>query len=93
MIRRIILKLTLILLPVAILVISVNYFVDPANMFSSREYVSGIADILSKGNNVNNVKNYDERLLQEQMTTKLQRTPDIVVLGSSRVMAVGSESW
>lgn len=89
--KNLLLKLTLIVVPVALLVIMVNYCVDPANMFRSREYVTGIVDILVKGNNVDNVKNYDERLLQEQMITRLKNTPDIIVLGSSRVMEIGND--
>lgn len=81
----------LIVLPVELLVILVNYRVDPANIFSSKEYVSGIANILLKGHNVDNVSNYDERLLQQQMIGGIDHTPDVVVLGSSRIMEVGAE--
>jgi hypothetical protein len=81
----------LIVLPVELLVVAVNYTVDPANILSSSAYVTGIADILSKGHNVDNVSNYDERLLQQQMIRKIAYKPDVVVLGSSRIMEVGSD--
>jgi len=69
----------------------INYFVDPAHIFFSKNYVSELAGILSRGHNADNVTNYDERLLQEQMVMHLARTPDIVALGSSRIMQVGSQ--
>ena len=78
-------------MPVALLVLASNYFVDPANIFSSKQYTGGIAAILSKGHNVDNISNYNERILQDQMINRLQQTPDIIVLGSSRIMEVGSD--
>jgi hypothetical protein len=86
-----VLKLTCIILPFFFLVTITNYIVDPANIFSARKYVAGVADILSKGHNVDNIANYDERLLQEQMVERLPKSPDIVVIGSSRIMEIGSD--
>jgi len=88
--RSFFLKLLIIIIPVSLIVAFINYKVDPANVFSGREYVDGIADILIQGHNVDNLSNYDERLLQEQMIKRLQKTPDVVVLGSSRIMEIGS---
>jgi hypothetical protein len=68
-----------------------NYLVDPANIFSSKQYVDGIAVILSLGHNVDNIANYNERLLQEERISNLTKTPDIIILGSSRVMEIGSD--
>ena len=89
--KKLFFKLLLIILPAGTLVVSFNYLIDPGNIFSSAEYVGGIANILSKGHNADNVSNYDERLLQEQMIKRLGRNPDIVVLGSSRIMEAGSD--
>ena len=89
--RQLLYHLTLIIVPIAVLVLGINYFVDPANVFSSRSYVTGISSILLQGHNVDNVANYDERALQEQMVTKLTRRPDVVVLGSSRIMELGTD--
>ncbi|MEP7278875.1 MAG: hypothetical protein ABI813_09555 [Bacteroidota bacterium] len=91
MIRYFFLKLGCILFPAMLLVGMVNYFVDPAHIFFSKNYVAGLAIILSKGHNADNVSNYDERLLQEQMIIRLKRTPDIVALGSSRIMQFSSD--
>lgn len=84
-------KLLLILAPVALLVAASNFWVDPANLFSSEKYVAGVADIIASGHNVNNVSNYDERLLQAQVVKKVAYKPDVVVLGSSRIMEVGKD--
>jgi hypothetical protein len=89
--KRLLFNLFLIIAPIVLLVVMVNYFVDPANIFSGTTYVSGISDILVKGHNVDNVSNYDERAMQEQMIRKLPYRPDVVVLGSSRVMELGSD--
>ena len=91
MIKTFTLKLLLIILPIGFLVSASNFFIDPANIFSSKEYTGGIAAILSEGHNVDNIANYNERLLEEQMINRLKQTPDIVVLGSSRIMEVGSD--
>lgn len=88
---RLLFKLLLIIVPVTILVAASNYFIDPANLFFPREYVTGVATILLKGHNVDNIANYNERLLQEQMITRLSRKPDVVVLGSSRIMEIGTD--
>ncbi len=79
--------------PVALLVAMVNYKIDPANIFSTNLYVKGIAEILSAGHNVDNISNYDERLLQEQMISRLTSSPDIIVVGSSRIMQVGNNFY
>ena len=79
------------MLPIALMVSLTNYLVDPANIFSSKQYVAGIASILSLGHNVDNISNYNERLLQEERISALTKTPDIIVLGSSRVMEIGDD--
>jgi len=89
--RTLYVKLLIIILPTVSMVAITNYTVDPANIFSSSEYLGGIAVILSKGHNVDNLSNYDERLLQEQMVKRLPNSPDIIVLGSSRIMEIGSD--
>lgn len=70
---------------------SVNYFVDPANLFSQGRYEAGIAQHLSEGNHVTNVLNYDERLLQKYFINDLSNCPEEIVLGSSRVMQINED--
>ena len=90
MIRQLLVKLALLILPFAILVAVVNYTTDPANLYSKDTYVSGIARILADGHNVDNVSNYNERALQEYMVKYIPYTPEIVILGSSRIMEIDS---
>jgi hypothetical protein len=89
--QKLILKLFLIIFPIGILVCGSNYFIDPANRFASKGYMEGIANILSKRHNVDNLSNYNERLLQENMIKKLSKRPDVIVIGSSRIMEVGAD--
>jgi hypothetical protein len=82
-------KIALLFIPVGLLVMLINYAVDPANVFASKKYTTGIAEIMARGHNVDGVSNYDERLLQEEVISRLDRTPEVVVMGSSRIMEVG----
>ncbi|PWT97043.1 MAG: hypothetical protein C5B52_14570 [Bacteroidetes bacterium] len=91
--RRIILKILIIVLPMGLIVGCINFFVDPANIFSGESYSNGIAAILSGGHNVDNISNFDERLLQVKMVQRLITTPDICVLGSSRIWEIGSDFY
>ncbi len=87
MIKKFFLKLSLILLPIGLLVIGINIYVDPAHIINSKEYIKEITNILSKGNNVNNVSNFDERLLQLELIKKVDSF-DVAILGSSRIMEI-----
>ena len=82
-------KFLLYFLPIAILIITINYFVDPSNLFN-KNYEKGIASYLVKGFNVTNVVNYDERLLQKYFIEKMKQSPSEIVLGSSQIMIIGS---
>lgn len=88
--RKLFIKLSLIIVPVALMVCLTNWRIDPANRFTGRQFTVGIAEILSKGHNVGNLSNYNERLLQEEMVKRLKSSPDIVVIGSSRIMEIGT---
>lgn len=83
------LKSLLLLLPIAIFIIAINFFVDPANIFYNG-YEKGIAEHLVKGYNVTNVENYNERLLQKYFIDNMKDCPDIIALGSSRIMQLNS---
>lgn len=86
--KKIFLKIML-LVPVLVLLVSINYFIDPAHIFDPR-FEEGIARHLLDGMNVTNVYNYDERLLQKYYIEGLNNKPEVVVLGSSRIMLIGS---
>ena len=72
--------------PLAALVVAVNALGDPARVVSRGAYERAVADILLSGRHAAGVSNYDERLVQRLYAEGLQAAPDVLVLGSSRVM-------
>ena len=82
---RLFFKRLLLLLPIPVLLVAVNYFNDPGNIFDE-DYEAGIADYLSRGYNVTNVLNYNERVFQKMFIEKMNACPDQIVLGASRAM-------
>jgi hypothetical protein len=92
--KKLLLKLCIIFIPFAIIIVATNYYVDPANIFSGDAYVDKIATILASGNNADNISNYNERLLQKHFLQKQkEKNPDVVVMGSSRVMEISSNVY
>ena len=87
--RSLFTKLLLLLLPIELLVILINIFVDPGNILRKENYYTEIAVSLVAGNNIDNLTNYDERLLKREYI-KTVKDLDFVVLGSSRVMELGN---
>ena len=90
--KRFIIRTTLVILPVFILLVLVNYFGDAANLFS-KNFEMKVAEGLLSGSNVTNVTDYNERLLQKYLITKGKLCPDIVVLGSSRTLELNSSNF
>lgn len=84
-------RLSAIFFPVLFIIISVNYSIDPANIFQNGKYEKGIADILCDSLNVANVNNYDERLLQKFVIECIKHQPDLLILGSSRSNLISSD--
>lgn len=78
-------------LPILVLVVLLNYFVDPANLFKGKNYEKGIAKILLEGKNIGNIDNYNERFVQKFYINDLSERKDIVVIGSSRSMDINSQ--
>lgn len=88
--KKFIYKASLCTIVVLIVLVSVNYLGDAAKLFGS-DYEKGIAAILLNGENVTNISNYDERKLQKELIENLKKSPDIVILGSSRTMLINNE--
>lgn len=87
--KNFIYKASLSTIVILTVLVSVNYFGDGANLFGS-DYEKVIATILLNGKNVTNISNYDERRLQKELIENLKKTPDIVILGSSRTMLINN---
>ncbi|MFC1558568.1 hypothetical protein ACFL40_04350 [candidate division KSB1 bacterium] len=90
---KLFIKKMFLLLPIPIIIVVVNYFADPAQLFKSGRYEKNIAKLLHQGNNVANVSNLNERLLQKYFIEGLKERREIVVFGSSRSMQIGYEIY
>src|ERR1035438_2772710 len=89
--KKFAIKLGAFCFPVLFIVISVNYWIDPANIFQNGKYEKGIVDFLCDSSNVTNIVNCDERLLQKFFIKCTSRQPDLLILGSSRSMLISSD--
>lgn len=88
MIKKFLFRTLIVTVPVAVAVMTVNYRVDPADIFSEGGLERQAAVILLGGNNVAGLSNYDERLFQKEFISRLTERPRTVVLGSSRGMLI-----
>lgn len=84
------LKKILLLLPIPVVVFTTTWMVDPANIKNDDSYETGVASILLSGKNVANLINFKERKLQQKIILGLSKTPEVIVLGSSRSMPINS---
>lgn len=75
-------------LPIFIFIFIVNVTIDPALLFGNGKVEEEIAQHLLDGKNINSLYNYDERKVQTYWVEKLDKTPDITAVGSSRVMQI-----
>jgi hypothetical protein len=87
--KKFIVKLFFFSLPVLLILVGVNYIGDAANLFS-KNYEERISKYLLEGFNVTNVYNYDERVLQRDIIKETKKCPDVIALGSSRIMLINS---
>ena len=78
------------IIPLVILIILTNYFIDPANLFSS-EFEKELAKILINDQNAAGVYNYDERIFQKEYIERMDKTKETAVLGSSRSLQIREE--
>lgn len=75
----------ILVLTVYSVVISVNYFVDPANLYHEGT-VTKLVDCLNDGKNVKIPANIDEGVFQEKRIATMTWNPETVIIGSSHVM-------
>lgn len=90
--RRFLINSFLFLIPVVILLVSLNYYVDISNSFNT-DYSKKIAKILCRGDHVTNLTNYNDRICQKEVISCLQNVPETIVLGSSRGMLIRGEYY
>lgn len=87
--KRFIIKIILFSVITFGIIVSVNYMVDPANMFHY-SILDSMVDHLMKGEIIECPGNLDEGLLQEKMITSMEHKPSTVIIGSSHIMY---EKW
>jgi hypothetical protein len=83
-------KSVLFLISIIISIVFVNYFGYKSNIYNDRYK---IAKVLNEGNNVTNLENFNERLVRMHSINMLKKAPDMVVLGSSRVMGFSTKHF
>lgn len=92
--KKFVLRIILILLPVAVIVPVVNIYVDPAHVYSYEKYERSIVSILQSNKYVTNVDlNHNERYFKKSLIDSCQEDIDILILGSSRVMLISNEMF
>ena len=88
--KKFILNIIILISPLALLIGLINYFVDPANVFSNGRYENDVAEVLLKGHNIDNLQNCDDRIFLQKMITKSVIQPNVIILGTSRAMEIPS---
>lgn len=89
--KKLIIKILCIAVPVLLFVGGVNACVDPAAIFVRAREIAVVVELLREGNYVVSDMNMNERHLQKQRIQSEEALPDIVVIGSSRVMTMDSD--
>lgn len=79
--------------PVLIVVVCVNYLVDPVSIFGQISYTKDIAKIFIRGSNIVEAGPWDERLVQKYYIQGIKDRKEVVVLGSSRSMEINSSMF
>ena len=81
----------LLFVPVPILIIGINYSIDPAHLFSGGKFERGLAQLLLEKQDIKGIANFDDRLVQKFYLAGCTERKDVIVLGSSRSIHLGSE--
>lgn len=86
-------KIAAVVLPLSLVVVGINYFVDPANIYHE-EVIDEILEGFRQGKNVTNVPaNKDERHYRKAFIEQNRgRSFDYLVMGSSRAMCISTDA-
>jgi hypothetical protein len=66
---------------------------DPAHLFDGGRYEEAVARLLLEGRHVSGVSDYDERRVQAHVVAGLDAPPDVLAVGSSRLMQLRREQF
>lgn len=90
---RLFFKKSLLFLPVLVLLMGGNWWLDPAHVFRQGSHERGIADLILRGSNVTNVIGYDDRILLRYYLADVPERRDVIAFGSSRSMLLRSAQF
>jgi hypothetical protein len=79
--------------PLGLFVVLTNYLVDPGNLFGDEEREAGMARGLLGGEAVLANFAFDELRLQQYLAEARRRSPDVLILGSSRAMPLSGRPF
>ncbi len=90
--KRFLIRTLLILFPALLAMMAINYKGDAANLFAAG-YEKNIVQTLLGGRNITNVYDYNERLVQKYLIENSDVCPEVIALGSSRVMQINASHF
>ncbi len=88
-----ILKKLLFFLPILLMLVIVNFAVDPSNSFRTSDFERQLADWINNGYNIEGIYDFDERIFQEFCIEKFKERKEVIVLGSSRGIQINQEMF
>lgn len=95
--KRFIINIVLVLLPICLIVVLVNFFEDPAHLYGNRDYEEQLARmiVVSKKNVTNVDKDFSIRIFKKKLCENyiVSDSIDVLVLGSSRVHQISTRNF
>ena len=79
--------------PLLIVLVGMNYVVDPAHVFHVGAYESAAARLLLAGSNIDNYDSGGDRLVEQAYLEGSHAPHEIVVMGSSRMMQLSGREF
>jgi hypothetical protein len=79
-------KIFIFILPVALILSLVNWYVDPGLVFKAHTYEDQLSDTLLSNKNAVINTNFNDRILERDLVNKLKIKPKTIILGTSRIM-------
>ncbi len=83
----------LLLVPLPLIVVGFNWFVDPVHLRDADQYEYGIVRLILEGKHVTNISNPNEAAYIKFVVDGLKTRKDVLVLGSSRSKLLRSDSF
>lgn len=86
--KKFIVKVLSVVIPIGVLVILVNIIVDPAALFLRHKQIEEVCRLMKEGKIVAGSLNLSERDIQREFIKEYGRVPDAAAVGSSRIMSL-----